>query len=77
VGSRRRYDRESVVKLVRSLDLDLDVVVSGGCRGVDTWAAEEAKKLGLPVIVHRPVLTSTMTYAERAHRCQKQPGARS
>lgn len=30
------------------------VVVSGGCKGVDRWAAEAARARGLAVIEHRP-----------------------
>ena len=46
VGSRRRLDRDAVIKLVNSLKAS-DVVVSGGCRGIDTWSirAAEARKM--------------------------------
>lgn len=46
VGSRRRTDRQSVIDLVNSLPED-SVVISGGCRGVDTWAKEAALNRGL------------------------------
>lgn len=55
VGSRRRYDKESVIKLVDSLN-ENDIVVSGGCRGVDTWAEERAQERRLQVVVFRPKL---------------------
>ena len=47
VGSRRRTDREAVVAYVNSLPDDAEVI-SGACRGVDTWAVEAAKARGLP-----------------------------
>jgi len=53
VGSRRRTDRHSVVDLVNSLP-EGTVVVSGGCVGVDTWAAEAARARGLEVKEHLP-----------------------
>lgn len=46
VGSRRRTDRESVVAYVNSLPDDAEVI-SGACRGVDTWAVQAAKARGL------------------------------
>lgn len=51
VGSRKRKDRQSVVDLVNNLS-DGTVVISGGCYGVDTWAAEAARNRGLKVIEH-------------------------
>ena len=53
VGSRRRTDRESVEHLVDSLPEDT-VIVSGGCRGVDTWAKEAAEARDLEVVEHLP-----------------------
>jgi hypothetical protein len=53
------------MELVQTLDRDLDVVISGGCRGVDTWAAEEARRLGIPVVEHLPILTTSMSYGQR------------
>lgn len=55
VGSRRREDKEKVIELVDSLK-ENDVVISGGCEGVDTWAAERARERGLDVVVHLPDL---------------------
>lgn len=52
VGS-RRYPRESEVReFVRSL-AGGSVVISGGARGVDAWAEDEARQCGLGVVVHR------------------------
>jgi len=55
VGSRRRNDKKNVYYLVKNFD-DNDVVVSGGCEGVDTWAEEKAKEIGLDTIVIKPCL---------------------
>lgn len=44
------------------------VVVSGGCRGVDTWAAEAAARRGLQVVVHRPDLRGVRCRGEAAGR---------
>lgn len=55
VGSRRRLDKNSVINFVNSLNPD-DVVISGGCRGVDSWAEETAKSKGLKLIIHKPIL---------------------
>jgi predicted Rossmann-fold nucleotide-binding protein len=53
VGSRRRLDKDSVESFIASLSLN-DVVVSGGCRGVDSWAEEAAKVRGIEVIIFKP-----------------------
>jgi len=55
VGSRRRTDKNNVIALVDSLDLT-DTIVSGGCKGVDTWAEERAKQRGMKTIIHKPDL---------------------
>lgn len=41
---------------IRSLLSPGDVVISGGCHlgGIDIWAVEEAAKLGLETIEHKP-----------------------
>ena len=51
VGSREYSDFEEVREYVRSLPKDT-VVVTGGARGVDNIAADEANKCGLDVVVH-------------------------
>jgi len=56
VGSRRRTDRASVEQAVAELPSDT-IVVSGGCRGVDTWAVEAARRRGLGIAVIRPNLS--------------------
>ncbi len=55
VGSRRWQNREMVEALVNDLPLD-SVIVSGGCRGVDSWAASAAHSRGLEVVEHLPCL---------------------
>lgn len=59
VGSRRRTDRASVERLVASLG-QFDTVVSGGCRGVDTWAREAAMARRMNYVEHLPRLAPGM-----------------
>lgn len=51
VGSREFPDEERVRNFVRSLPRET-VIVSGGANGVDTWAEDEARKLGMTVYVY-------------------------
>lgn len=69
VGSRRRTDRWRVTQFINSLPKDT-VIVSGGCRGVDSWAEEAATKRGLQVETHPPDYTgfSTLSYHEKCQR---------
>ena len=67
VGSRRRKDRDNVIKLVDSL-CAYDIVVSGGCRGVDTWAEERARERGLQVIVFKPDLSDIKDKSDMINR---------
>jgi len=68
VGSRKRTDKQSVVDFINSLPPG-DIVVSGGCQGVDTWAAETAIFRGMErPIVFKPDLTGCVykwQYTER------------
>jgi predicted Rossmann fold nucleotide-binding protein DprA/Smf involved in DNA uptake len=57
VGSRRWKSRSAVESLVKTLPADT-TVVSGGARGVDSWAAEFARKRGLKVVEFLPDLPS-------------------
>jgi len=61
VGSRRRIDKENIYKLVDSLKKE-DIVVSGGCKGVDSWAEERAKERGLNTIIFKPKLDGCNEY---------------
>lgn len=55
IGSRDFGDREQVEQLVYGLLEDSGaVVVTGGARGVDTWAEEAAKTWEIPVMVFKP-----------------------
>ena len=53
VGSRRRTDKKAVEKLVESLP-DYTTIVSGGCKGVDTWAVEAGRGRGLRIMEYLP-----------------------
>lgn len=55
VGSRKRIDKQTIIDIVNLLPKNY-VVVSGGCRGVDTWAEIQAKKIGLKTIIFKPDL---------------------
>lgn len=68
VGSRRRTDRSSVEWFVDQLHAD-DVVVSGGCRGVDTWAETRARERGLQTLIFAPaeVEVERVGFAAAAH----------
>ncbi|MGY4304577.1 cytochrome c peroxidase [Bradyrhizobium sp. USDA 4369] len=50
VGSRHFPNRALVVSFVSSLPCGT-CVVSGGAQGVDTWAIEAARSLGLPTLI--------------------------
>jgi hypothetical protein len=52
VGSRDYPDLEAVRTFVRALP-KYATVISGGARGVDSVAEDEAKKCGLSLIIHR------------------------
>jgi len=67
VGSRKYTDRKAVQNLVKSLKPD-DVVVSGGCRGVDTWAEQEARKRRLGRIIFEPDLSAVRNRGEAARK---------
>ena len=55
VGARKYKDRQSVVDLVKSLSVD-SIIVTSGCKGVCTWAKEEAEKKNMKVLVYTPDL---------------------
>ena len=53
VGSREYPNLEAVRQFVREQERTT-VIISGGARGVDTAAVEEARRLGMPYEVHLP-----------------------
>lgn len=53
VGSREGINKKAVHDFIDRLD-EGTVVVSGGAKGVDTWAAERARERGLEVVEIRP-----------------------
>ena len=53
VGTRTYPDLEQVRDFVRQLSPD-DIVISGGAKGVDETAEDEARKLGMEVISVTP-----------------------
>ena len=57
VGSRRWKNRAAIESLVKTLPPNT-TVVSGGARGVDSWAAEFSRKRGLKVKEFLPDLPS-------------------
>ena len=68
VGSRGWTDRDAIVALVVALPPDA-TVVSGSCRGVDTWAAVAARERGLTVVEYAPEAEGPMrSYDEVCQR---------
>lgn len=70
VGSRRRLDKELIVALVDALSV-MDVkIISGGCKGVDTWAVDRAKQNELPNREYSPDFSgfSELSYKEKCQR---------
>jgi hypothetical protein len=66
IGSRKRAlpeDRLAVGSLVNALDKD-DIIVSGGCRGIDTWAEIAAKTRGMKTLIFTPILNGTKTHGD-------------
>lgn len=63
IGSRRYNNRERVEKLIFSLN-QKHTIISGGCRGVDTWAVNAAKKHGMAVRIIKPQLDNARNYYE-------------
>jgi predicted Rossmann fold nucleotide-binding protein DprA/Smf involved in DNA uptake len=57
VGSRKWANRQAVEELIKHFPAGT-VVVSGGARGVDTWAVSFAQECGLEAVVHLPELPS-------------------
>jgi len=71
VGSRRRKDENNVRQLVRELYKKYGKnieIISGGCKGVDTWAIDEARKLGMDTTVYLPDLFNIENYFDVCNR---------
>jgi hypothetical protein len=54
VGSRNFPDEIMVRTILHGVLKMWHLVVSGGARGVDTWGAEVANEIGIPVCTHKP-----------------------
>jgi len=67
IGSRRRTDRQTIDDYVATLPAGT-VVVSGGARGPDTWAADAAKACGLDVVEFLPDLDDVRNRGEATRR---------
>jgi hypothetical protein len=67
VGSRRRTDRAAVDACVSSLPIGT-IMISGGCRGPDSWAAAAAATRGLEVVVHFADLAGVGSRGEATRR---------
>lgn len=78
VGSRRRSDRESVLSFVNGLQPH-DEVISGGCKGIDTWATNAASARGLTTTVYLPDLANCKAKWQvvRAHFARNEQIARA
>jgi predicted Rossmann fold nucleotide-binding protein DprA/Smf involved in DNA uptake len=73
VGSRKRsfisykkinkVTKKEVEDLVSTLDIN-DTVVSGGCKGADSWAIDGAIKRGMDTHIYHPFIHDTMEYGE-------------
>ena len=74
VGSRSLNGHPEALRVIRKV-LDayqahhpVLVIVSGGARGIDRMAADEARRRGLEVIEHLPAGTTWRDYRERNER---------
>lgn len=76
IGSRERsfFDiiktKKEVEDLVDSL-YDDDIVISGGCRGVDVWAISRAKSRGLITKEYFPNIKKNMLYGDMVNAYYK------
>jgi hypothetical protein len=63
IGSREITDREFIEKILEMFSPEIDEIISGGARGVDSIAEEWAKRRGIKVQVFKPNYSS---YGKRA-----------
>lgn len=64
VGSRRRNDaKDFSILLKKVLDLNPEMIISGGCaKGADRFAEDIARRLGIPILIYYPKLKQTRNY---------------
>ncbi len=62
VGSRTYSDPRRVIEYVLSLPPST-VIVSGGAKGVDSWAETTARMVGMKRLIHRPRVRPHTSYA--------------
>jgi len=62
VGSRGYTDPRRVVTYVLNLPHDV-VIISGGAKGVDSWAETTAHMIGMKHLIHRPRVRPHTSYA--------------
>ena len=68
VGNQKGWDYEFVRKKCLEIGIhSLDTIISGGAKGVDTFAQMIAEELGCTIIIHypRPDLPSPYRYFQR------------
>lgn len=63
VGSRRHPNKQQVLDYITSLPKDAHIV-TGGAKGVDTWAMQAAFDNGLGLTVIYPKITEGMAYGD-------------
>lgn len=54
VGCRTGIEQDAVYQLIDRMEPLTTVVISGGAKGVDTWAVERAAERGIKTVVIRP-----------------------
>ena len=69
VGSRRYPNEDQVRRFVRRLPKGT-TVVSGGAAGVDWWAEDEARRLGLAVKIFKAAWTAWGPYAGKVRNAE-------
>ncbi len=61
VGSRKYPDKAGVVEFVNSLPKDT-IIVSGGAKGVDSWAEHAARMRGMERQIYKPLQSEIIKY---------------
>ena len=67
VGSRRRAKTEDhLILRQRVIDLNPEMIISGGCpTGADAFAEQIAREMGIPILIYYPKLDSLRTYTRQ------------